>query len=217
MATNAHRSAGDRSRGASRRWGGDGADIETGGLGEQRALPFARRAIEALNKIEQFTDQPRRGDVIYPFAAQAAQAINRFDTPQARELAEQLSEIAQRQRLSRPTDLHKINQIDRLLRSDQYQQALALSRRVRAENPTAYREVMFDNFETIANLHLHRLDAASASLQRILDAANESHHMRPQIELAAEEIGVALEATRAAWAGRSQRLAEQEAALRALT
>jgi tetratricopeptide (TPR) repeat protein len=193
------------------------ADIDAGGLGEQRALPFARRAIEALNKIERFTDQPRRGDVIYPFAAQAAQAINRFGTPQARELAEQLSQIAQRQRLSRPPDLHKINQIDRLLRSGQYQQALTLSQRVRAENPTAYRDVMLDNFETIANLHLQRPDAASTSLQRILDAANESHHMRPQIELAAEEIGAALEATRPRWAGQSHQLAEQGAALRALT
>jgi tetratricopeptide (TPR) repeat protein len=192
------------------------ADIEIGGLGEQRALPFARRAIEALNKIEQFTDQPRRGDVIYPFAAQAAQAINRFGTPQARELAEQLSEIAQRQRLSRPPDMHKINQINRLLRSGQYPQALTLSRSVRAENPTAYRDMMFDNFETIANLHLHRFDAASTSLQRILDAASESQHMRPQLELAAEEIGAALETTRVAWTARSRRLAEQESTLRAL-
>jgi uncharacterized protein YaaN involved in tellurite resistance len=144
------------------------ADIEIGGLGEQCALPFARRAIDALNKVEQFTDQPRRGEVIYQFAVQAAQAINRFGTPQARELAEQLSDIAQRQQLSQPTDLDKVNQIDRLLRSGQYQQALALTRRVRAQNPTAYREVMFDNFETIANLRLHNFAAASTSLQRIL-------------------------------------------------
>ena len=192
------------------------ADIEIGGLGEQRALPFARRAIDALNKVEQFTDQPRRGEIIYQFAVQTAQAINRFGTPQARELAEQLRDIAQRQQLSQPTDLDKINQIDRLLRSGQYQQALALTRRVRAENPTAYREVMFDNFETIANLRLHNFAAASTSLQRILDAAGESHHMRPHFALAADEIGPALEATRAAWAGRSRRLAEQESALRAL-
>jgi hypothetical protein len=142
-----------------------------------------------------------------------AQAINRFGTPQARELAEQLSEIAQHQRLSRPPDMHKINQINRLLRSGQYQQALTLSRSVRAENPTAYRDMMFDNFETIANLHLHRFDAASTSLQRILDAARES---QPQLKLAAEEIGAALETTRVARTARSRRLAEQESTLRAL-
>jgi hypothetical protein len=76
--------------------------------------------------------------------------------------------------------------------------------------------MMFDNFETIANLHLHRFDAASTSLQRILDAASESQHMRPQLELAAEEIGAALETTRVAWTARSRRLAEQESTLRAL-
>ncbi len=192
------------------------ADIEIGGLGEQRALPFARLAIQMLNKMEQLTDQPRRGDAIVQLAAQAAQAINRFGTPQARTLAEQLSEIAQRQRLSRPPDFQRINEIHYALRDGRYEQALTLTRRLRTENPNAYRDIMFDNFETIANLHLNRFDAATGSLQRILDAANETHHMRPQIELAAEEISTALEATRSAWAGRSRRLAEQERQLIAL-
>lgn len=192
------------------------ADIEIGGLGEQRALPFARRAIEALIKLERFTDQPRRGDVIYQLAAQAAQAINRFGTPQTRAAAEQLAEIAQRQQLSRPSDAHIVGQIEHYLRTGQYQQALALTRAARTQNPTVYRNIMFDNFETIANLHLQRFDAASAAIERILHAANETHHMRPVVQQAASDMGVALEATRASWSGRSPRLGDQQAMLRTI-
>lgn len=56
-------------------------------LGAQRALFFAQRTNQALNKIEQFTDQPRRGDVIYKIAVRAAQALNRFATLQTRQPA----------------------------------------------------------------------------------------------------------------------------------
>lgn len=144
------------------------------------------------------------------------QAVNRFGTPAALELVQTLADIAQRQHLSRPTDQDTINQIDRLLRTGRHQQALPLSRRTRGDSPSAYRNVMFDNFDTIAHLHLGDFDAAASSLQRILDAAKESPHMRPQIELAAEEIGAALETTRAAWSPRSPRLTEQEALLRTI-
>jgi hypothetical protein len=54
------------------------------------------------------------------------------------------------------------------------------------------------------------------ALQRILDAASQSQHLRPQIELAAQEIGAALEATRSAWTASSRRLSEQETKLDAL-
>jgi tetratricopeptide (TPR) repeat protein len=192
------------------------ADIEAGGLGEHRALPFAHRAIQALTKLETFTDQPRRGEVIYPLAAQAAQAINRFGTPAARQLAETLAAIAGRQHLSRPADHDMISQIDRLLRTGRHQKALTLSQRARAENTNAYQDVMFDNFDTIAHLHLGNFNAAAISLQRILDAAHATPHMRPQVELAAEEIGAALATTRTAWSPRSPRLTEQEIQLRAL-
>lgn len=192
------------------------ADIDAGGLGEARALPFARRAIQACARLEQFTDQPRRGQIIYQFAAQAAQAINRFGSPEARELAEQLAAIAQRQTVPQLTDMDKIQQIDQMLRGGQYQRALTLVRRTRSERQTAYSEVMFDSFETIAHLGLSHFGAASTTLQRVLDAGTGTDHLRPQVELAAEEIGTALERTRTAWAGRSQRLAQQEAQLRGL-
>ncbi|MBS0338420.1 MAG: ATP-binding protein [Proteobacteria bacterium] len=191
------------------------ADIEAGGLGEHRALPFAHRAIQSLTKLETFTDQPRRGEVIYPIAAQAAQAINRFGTPAAHQLAENLAAIAGRQHLSQPAN-DTINQIDRLLRTGRHQQALTLSQRARAVNTSAYQDVMFDNFDTIAHLHLGNFNAAATSLQRILDAAHATPHMRPQVELAAEEIGAALATTRAAWSPRSPRLTEQDIQLRAL-
>ena len=43
----------------------------------------------------------------------------------------------------------------------------------RGANPTAYQKVMFDNFEIIANLHLHRFNAAADGIDRILAAAAE--------------------------------------------
>lgn len=190
------------------------ADVEVGGLGEQRALCFARRAIDEIAKIEQFTDVPRRGEIIYRFAVQAAQAINRFGTAESRAVAEELADIANQQRLPAPQEIDKINQIDQFLRTGNYLQALALIQMTRGANPTAYQKVMFDNFEIIANLNLHRFNAASDGIDRVLAAASEGPHMRTHVELACTEIGEALQVTHAAWAGRSTRLATQHTAVR---
>jgi len=86
----------------------------------------------------------------------------------------------------------------------------------RGASPSAYQKVMFDNFEIIANLHLHRFNAAANGIDRILAAAAEGQDMQTHVELACAEIGKALQATQAAWAGQSPRLAAQQAALRAL-
>ncbi len=192
------------------------SDVHSGGLGEERAMSFARRAIKEITKIEQFADAPRRGEVIYQFAAQAAQAIYLFDTDETRVIAEQLAEIATRQQLSTPQEVDKINQIHRFLKTGQYRQALALCRTTRGPNPSAYQKVMFDNFEIIANLHLQSFDAAADGIDRVLAAAAEGPHMHAHAELASVEISEALQATRSAWAGRSNRLAAQAEALREL-
>ncbi|MEA2771071.1 MAG: hypothetical protein QOD93_4033 [Acetobacteraceae bacterium] len=192
------------------------ADAEVGGLGEHRALPLAARAIDALTKIEQFTDPPGRDRVIYQLAVQAAQAVNRFGTTETRSAAEQLDEIASRNQPSTPQEIDKINQIDQFLKTGRYPQALALIQITRGANPTAYQRVMFDNFEIIANLHLHRFDVAADGIDRILSAAAEGTHMRTHVDLARVEIEEALQATQPAWAGRSRRLAARRAALRDL-
>jgi hypothetical protein len=62
----------------------------------------------------------------------------------------------------------------------------------------------------------HAEQEPRSALQRILDAASQSQHLRPQIELAAQEIGAALEATRSAWTASSRRLSEHETTLDAL-
>ncbi len=62
----------------------------------------------------------------------------------------------------------------------------------------------------------HAEQEPRSALQRILDAASQSQHLRPQIELAAQEIGAALEATRSAWTASSRRLSDQETKLDAL-
>jgi hypothetical protein len=192
------------------------ADVEIGGLGEQRALGFAQRAIEEITKIDQFTGTPRRGEIIYQFAVQAAQAINRFGTDESRAVAEELAELATQQQLSAPQDIDKVNQIDQFLKTGQYQQALALIQITRGANPSAYQKVMFDNFEIIANLHLQRFNAAAAGIGRIRAAAADGQHMHAHVKIAYEEVAKALQATQAAWAGKSPRLAAEDAALRDL-
>jgi tetratricopeptide (TPR) repeat protein len=191
-------------------------DIQVGGLGQQRALVFARRAVEEISKIESFTDQPRRGEIIYQLAAQAAQAINLFGTTAARSVADDLAEIATRQQLSGPQDIDKINQIHRSLKTGQYQQALTLVRAARGADPSVYQKMMFDNFEVIANLHLNRFNAAADGIDRILAAAAEGPHTHSHAGLASAEIGEALQATHSAWNGRNARLANQANALRDL-
>ena len=189
------------------------ADVEVGGLGEQRALRFARQALDEIAKIEHFTDAPRRGEIIYRLAVQAAQAINRFGTAETRAVAEELAGIANQQQLPAPQEIDKINQIDQFLRTGQYPQALTLIQMTRGANPTAYQKVMFDNFEIIANLHLHRFNAAADGIDRILAAAAEGPHMRTHVELACAEIDAALKATHASWAEKSTRLTAQRTAL----
>ncbi|WP_280827299.1 ATP-binding protein [Mycobacterium sp. OTB74] len=189
------------------------ADVHSGGLGEQQALSFARRAIDEIVKIDQFTDAPRRGEVIYQFAAQAAQAINLFGTAETRSVAEELAAIATQHQPSVPQEIDKINQIHRFLKAGQYQQALALTRATRGTNPSAYQRIMFDNFEIVANLHLRRFDEAADGIDRVLVAAKAGPHMRAHADLASVEIGEALQVTRSAWAGQSVRLAAHSKAV----
>ena len=53
----------------------------------------------------------------------------------------------------------------------------------RGASPSAYQKVMFDNFEIIANLHLHRFNAAANGIDRILAAAGEGQHMHTHVDL----------------------------------
>lgn len=192
------------------------SDVHTGGLGEERALGFARRAIEEITKIEGFTEVPRRGEIIYQFAAQAAQAVNLFSSAETRSMAEQLAEIATRQQISVPQEFDKINQIHRFLKAGQYQQALALTHATRGANSSAYQMVMFDNFEIIANLHLHRFGAAADGIDRVLAAAQEGPHMRAHAKLASAEIRVALQSTQSVWTEGFPRLAALTSSLEAI-
>lgn len=192
------------------------SDVHTGGLGEERALGFARRAIEEITKIEGFTEVPRRGEIVYQFAAQAAQAVNLFSTVETRSVAEQLAEIATRQQISVPQEIDKINQIHRFLKAGKYQQALALTHATRSASSSAYQMVMFDNFEIIANLHLHRFAAAADGIDRVLAAAQEGPHMRAHAKLASVEIREAMHATQSVWTEGFPRLEALRSSLEAI-
>lgn len=190
------------------------SDAHLGNLGFDVAARMAQRAIAELTALEQFTDQPRIGDAVYPLAIQAAQSINSFGTPEARELAEQLAAIAQRQRLSRTPDSAIINTIDNALKGGQFPQALQLIMQVRSSFSEVHHRVMFDNFEVIANLHLRRFEAAADGIDRILAVAAESGlYLQEAFKVMSIEVGNALTATRPSWIGRSPRLQTQHSKL----
>ncbi|MGO9349546.1 MAG: NB-ARC domain-containing protein [Mycobacterium sp.] len=189
------------------------SDAMLGNLGFDVAARMAQRAIAELTTLEQFTDQPKRGDVIYPFAIQAAQSINSFGTSEARELAEQLAAIANRQNLSKIPDSAVINTIEKSLKSGQFTQALALITSARSGVSALHQNIMFDNFEVIANLHLGRFAAAADGIDRMLAVAGGGTYLQPALRAVSIEVGDALAATRPSWIGKSPRLGAQHAKL----
>lgn len=190
------------------------SDAHLGNLGFDVAARMAQRAIAELTALEQFTNQPKIGDVVYPLAIQAAQSINNFDTPEARELAEQLAVIARRQDLSKMPDTAVINTIDNALKRGQFPQALQLILQVRGGFSALHHKVMFDNFEVIANLHLRRFEAAADGIDRILAVTDESGpYLQEAFKVMSIEVGDALAATRPSWIGKSPRLRTQHSAL----
>ena len=191
-------------------------DAMQGNLGSELAARMAQRAITELTRLEQFEDQPRRGDVIYPLAIQAAQSIKSFDTAEARELAKQLAAIATRQRLSKIPESAIINTIEKSLNTGQFTQALTLIHSARNNSPAVHQRIMLDNFEVIANLHLRRFATAADGIDRILATADGQSYLRAPLHIASIEIGDALAATRPSWIGNSPRLAAHQAKLQDL-
>ncbi|ORA15590.1 NB-ARC domain-containing protein [Mycobacterium asiaticum] len=189
------------------------SDAVAGNLGFDVAARIAQRAIAELTTLEQFADQPKRGDVIYAFAIQAAQSINSFGTSDARELAEQLAAIADRQLLSKIPDSAVINTIDKSLKNGQFTQALTLTKSARSGVSALHQNIMFDNFEVIANLHLGRFAAAAEGIDRIVAVAGGGTYLQQFLHAAYNEVGDALTATRPSWIGKSPRLVAHHAKL----
>ncbi|SPM40210.1 hypothetical protein MNAB215_2406, partial [Mycobacterium numidiamassiliense] len=187
------------------------SDAKLGNLGFDIAARMAQRAIAELTTLEQFTDQPKRGDVVYPLAIQAAQSINGFGTSEARELAEQLAAIAKRQRLSKIPDSAIINTIEKALKSGQFAPALAVIQSARSQLSAVHQIIMLDNFEVIADLHLGQFTAAADAIDRIFAVAGGEAYLRQVLGIVCIEVGDALTATRPSWIGRSPRLAAHHA------
>jgi hypothetical protein len=194
------------------------ADAMLGDLGTDVAVRMARNALAALTKLEQFEDQPKRGDVIYPLAAQAAQAIHSFDSAEAHEIANQFAAVANRQQLSKVPEAAIIKAIENSLKTGQFTRALQIVESARGgDNPAAHTSIMFDNFAVIANLHLRRFAAAADGIDRILYTAEGNPFLTAHLQAATTEIGNTLTATRTSWTGSSPRLASQQARLQDLS
>jgi hypothetical protein len=187
------------------------SDVKLGDLGFDVAARMAQRAITELTTLEQFTDQPKRGDVIYPLAIQAAQSINGFGTPAARELAEQLAAIANRQQLSKIPDSAIINTIEKALKNRQFAPALAAIQSARSQLSAVHQIIMLDNFEVIADLHLGQFAAAANAIDRIFAVAGGEAYLQQVLGIVCIEVGDALTATRPSWIGQSPRLAAHHA------
>lgn len=186
-------------------------DAKLGDLGFDVAARMAQRAITELMALEQFTDQPKRGDVIYPLAIQAAQSINGFGTSEARELAEQLAAIANRQQLSKIPDSAIINTIEKGLKNGQFAPALTMIKSARSRFSAVHQVIMLDNFEVIADLHLGQFAAAADAIDRIFAVAGGEAYLQQVLEIVCIEVGDALTATRPSWIARSPRLAAHHA------
>jgi hypothetical protein len=166
------------------------SDAKLGNLGFDLGARMAKCAIAELTTLEQFTDQPRRGDVIYPLAVQAAQSINGFGTSEARELAEQLAAIANRPQLSKVPDSAVINTIEKALKSGQFTQALALIKSARSGASALHHDIIFDNFEVIADLHLGRFAPAADGIDRILTAAGGETYLSKLCRSSPSRLGM---------------------------
>jgi hypothetical protein len=187
------------------------SDAHLGNLGFDVAGRMAQRAIAELTTLEQFADQPKIGDAVYPFAIQAAQSINSFGTPEARELAEQLAAISKRQHLSKIPDSAIINTIEKALKSGQFAPALAVIQSARSQLSAVHQIIMLDNFEVIADLHLGQFAAAADAIDRIFAVAGGEAYLQQVLGIVCIEVGDALTATRPSWIGKSPRLAAHHA------
>jgi tetratricopeptide (TPR) repeat protein len=190
------------------------SDAKLGDLGFDVAARMAQRAITELTTLEQFTDQPKRGDVIYPLAIQAAQSINGFGTSEARELAEQIAAIANRQQLSKIPDSAIINTIEQALKNGQFGSALTVINSARSKFSAVHQIIMLDNFEAIADLHLGQFAAAADAIDRIFAVAGGEAYLQQVLGIVSIEVGDALTATRLSWIGKSPRLAAHETKLK---
>ena len=89
--------------------------------------------------------------------------------------------------------------IHRNIKRGNFTAALALISQLRKPDSLVYDNIMYDNFEAIANLHLRRTLAAD-TIDRVLAAAGGGPHLHEHLKLSCEEIGAALQATRPSWA-----------------
>jgi hypothetical protein len=191
------------------------SDIDLGHLGTERARLLAPRALRELRKFSS-TDNPQLGDVIASIALQAGTSLKRLDSPDLDEIALEFLNIAASQQVSTMPTIGTVAKIHRLLTGGQYRDALALIRRDRRPDANVYDRIMFDNFESIASLHLGNFNQAADSIDRILTAAGTGSHLRPHLSLASEETGKALLDTEPSWSGRSTRLSAQQIRLQQL-
>lgn len=194
------------------------ADVMLGELAPEKAVHFARRAVAELTKLETFkSTNPEIGELIAEFAVQAFQAIARFDAPETEELAIQFRTIATRQAVSTLPSAAGIMQVETHLQRGEFVKARALVEQLRGSDPSPTSKIMFDNFETIADLYLGRWADATAAIDRILAiAASRGAYLHTVLQMACNEIGTALAATKSSWASESTRLGEQLGELRQL-
>lgn len=190
------------------------ADAALGGLDSDRARLHAKRALVELGKLSR-VGGPRIGEVVATLALQTAHSIRNLGATDVEDLATQFTDMAARQQVTRMPTVGWVLQIERSLAGGLYREALVLIKQARNLDLNIYDKVMFDNFESIANLHLGRLTEASDAIERILRAAG-TPHMHTHLTMACEEVGKALHATQHVWSGRSTVLTTQQHELQQL-
>lgn len=191
------------------------ADAMLGGLEIDRVMNLATRAIAELRKFDTIGG-PQRGDLIVAMAIQVGQSLSNVDADGAQSLIDQLGEIATRQTISTTPDAVRIQTIQHFLSNGGDVQALQIIQQARESSPSVYEQVMLDTFEAIAYLHLHRFTPAAVAIDRILRGGGDGEQMKAHLQMACKDIGVALQATKSAWMGRSGRLQAQQRELQDL-
>ena len=189
-------------------------DAMTSDQTPERVAVFAQRAVTELSRFEHVVN-PGARPLIATIAYQAAHAMRTLTTPKALTLIDKLTLIAARNHTS-TLPVEQVNQIHRNIKRGNFTAALALISQLRKPDSLVYDNIMYDNFEAIANLHLSRLTPAADAIDRVLAAAGGGPHLREHLKLSCEEIGTALQATRPSWINRSARLAAQQTELQSL-
>ena len=73
--------------------------------------------------------------------------------------------------------------IHRKIKRGNFTAALALISQLRKPDSLVYDNIMYDNFEAIANLHLRRLTLAADTIDRVLAAAGGGPHLHEHLKL----------------------------------